>query len=122
MASIIVIKGDCEWGCYPLGRRSNVVGRDEGLPIQVLDPRVSRKHMRVGYDRRREAYTVCDLKSRNGVLVNGKRLRDESQLADNTYLTIGNTTLLFTMKDFPDHESVVLHFKKAGERTKPTVL
>jgi pSer/pThr/pTyr-binding forkhead associated (FHA) protein len=78
--------------------------------------------MRVGYDRRREAYTVCDLKSRNGVLINGVRLRDESQLADNTYLTIGNTTLLFTMKDFPDHESVVLHFKKAGERTKPTVL
>jgi pSer/pThr/pTyr-binding forkhead associated (FHA) protein len=122
MASIIVVTGERHGDYYPLGRRSNIIGRDEGLPIQVLDPKVSRKHVKIGYDHQQEVYTVCDLKSTHGTLINGVPLNVESQLADDTYVTIGDTTLLFTMKDFNDRENALLHFKKVGQRTKPTFM
>jgi two-component system cell cycle response regulator len=122
MASIIIVTGDRKGDYYPLGQRSTVVGRDEGLPVQVLDPKVSRKHVKISYDKLQDAYTACDLKSRHGVLINGAPLRDEIQLADNTYITIGQTTLLFTLQDFDDRESALSHYKKIGERTKPTFL
>src|SRR3954469_3251542 len=44
MASLIVTGGPGVDSYYPLGRRTMVVGRDEGLPAQLLDPHVSRKH------------------------------------------------------------------------------
>jgi len=36
------------------------------------------------------------------------------------YITIGGTGLLFTVKDFADRESALSHFKKVGERERPT--
>ena len=47
MASIIVMTGEQEGDYYPLGQRTNVIGRAENLPIQILDERVSRKHMKI---------------------------------------------------------------------------
>ena len=39
---------------------------------------------------------------------------------DGDYIAIGRTTLLFTLKDFPNRESALSHFKKVGERMRPT--
>ena len=39
MASIIVMTGTQKGDYYPLGRRTNVIGRDEALPVQILDDR-----------------------------------------------------------------------------------
>ena len=50
MASIIVVTGSNKGDYYPLGHRTTVIGRDEALPIQILDPKVSRKHMQIRYD------------------------------------------------------------------------
>jgi pSer/pThr/pTyr-binding forkhead associated (FHA) protein len=51
MATLILNSGPHAGRYYPLEHRTNVVGRDEGLLIQILDERVSRKHMRVRYDK-----------------------------------------------------------------------
>ena len=37
-------------------------------------------------------------------------------------IRIGATTPLFTEKDFADRESALAHFKKVGERGRPTVI
>ena len=37
-------------------------------------------------------------------------------------ITIGKTSLLFTMQDFTDRESALSHFKKVGERIRPTIV
>ena len=42
MASIIVMTGAQKGNYYPLGHRTNVAGRDEGLLIQILDEHISR--------------------------------------------------------------------------------
>gem|GEM_PF-699952 len=120
MASIIVMTGSQKGDYYPLGRRTNVIGRDEALPIQILDERVSRKHMKIRFDPDRNGYCVSDLDSKHGVFVNGSRIREESVLVDGDYITIGSTSLFFTEKDFADRESALSHFKKVGERGRPT--
>lgn len=120
MASIFVMTGKQKGDYYPLGRRTNVVGRDEALLIQILDDRVSRKHMRIGFNADSGRHYVADMNSRHGVFVNGSKITDETDLNDGDYITIGGTGLFFTEKDFDDHESALSHFKKVGERERPT--
>ena len=45
MASITVVSGESTGDYYPLAKRTMVIGRDEAVPIQVKDDRVSRKHL-----------------------------------------------------------------------------
>ena len=121
MASIIVVSGENKGNYYPLGQRTNVIGRDEAVPIQIIDPKVSRKHIQICFDKGTEKYSVVDMKSKHGVFVNGKKIAGETELADEDYISIGETTILFTMKDFDDRENALAHFKKVGERKNPTV-
>jgi pSer/pThr/pTyr-binding forkhead associated (FHA) protein len=120
MASMIVTSGDQKGDYYPLGQRTNVVGRAESLPIQVLDDLVSRKHMQIHFDKEKNQYSVVDMKSKHGVFVNGAKITEETGLVDGDQILIGQTTLLFTEKDFDDRESALSHFKKVGERMRPT--
>ncbi len=120
MASLIVTSGRQEGDYYPLGHRTNVIGRDEALPIQILDNMVSRKHLQIRFDEKTGRYYAFDMKSRNGVYVNNQRLQGETALADGDVLLVGLTTVLFTDKDFTDKDSALLHYKKVGERMRVT--
>jgi pSer/pThr/pTyr-binding forkhead associated (FHA) protein len=124
MASIIVMTGEQKGDYYPLGQRTNVIGRAENLPIQILDERVSRKHMKILYDTDKNAYFVTDMESKHGVLVNGIRISKTSNtpLKEEDFITIGDTSLLFTLKDFENRESALTHFKKVGEGNRPTII
>ena len=120
MASIIVATGPQKGDYYPLGHRTNVIGRDEAVPIQILDEHISRKHMQIRFDKNKGQYYALDMKSKHGVFINGNKIASETALADGDQIGIGQTTLLFTLKDFEDRESALSHFKKVGERIHPT--
>jgi len=120
MASIIVATGPQKGDYYPLGHRTNVIGRDEAVPIQILDEHVSRKHMQIRFDKDNGQYYALDMKSKLGVFINGNKIANETALADGDQIGLGQTTLLFTIKDFEDCESALSHFKKVGERIRPT--
>jgi len=120
MASIIVTSGDRKGDYYPLGHRTNVIGRVEALPIQILDDLVSRKHMRIRFDEGTNRYYAEDMKSKHGTFINGRRITDKTALAEGDEIVIGQTKLLFTEKDFDDRESALSHYKKVGERERPT--
>jgi pSer/pThr/pTyr-binding forkhead associated (FHA) protein len=122
MASIIVISGTQKGDYYPLGHRTNVVGRDEGLLIQILDEHVSRKHMQIHFDKDKGQYYALDMKSKHGVFINGSKIDNQTALVDGDQILIGQTDLLFTEKDFADRESALSHFKKVGERFRPTMI
>ncbi len=122
MASIMVMSGAQKGDYYPLGRRTNVIGRDEGAPIQILDEHISRKHMQIRFDPDKEQYCALDMKSKHGVFINGGKINDETPLADEDQIHIGRTDLLFTKEDFTDRESALSHFKKVGERMRATIM
>ena len=121
MASIIVISGPNKGNYYPLGQRTNVIGRDEAVPIQILDSKVSRKHLQIRYDKEKMEYLAIDMKSKHGTFINDVKIDEEIILADNDYIGIGLTNLLFTLEDFSDKENALLHFKKVGERRRRTI-
>ncbi len=120
MASLIITSGKQEGNYYPLGHRTSVIGRDEALLIQVLDNMVSRKHLQVRFDEKTQQYYAFDMKSRNGVYINNRKIEDETPLSDGDVLLVGLTTLLFTEKDFKDKDSALLHYKQVGERMRVT--
>ena len=122
MASIFIMSGSQKGDYYPLGQRTNVIGRDEALPIQILDEHVSRKHMQILFDTGRKQHFAFDMKSKHGVFINGTKITDETALKDGDHILIGRTTLLFSEKDFDDRESALAHYKKAGERQRPTMI
>ena len=118
--SIIIMSGYSKNEYYPLGRRTNVIGRDEALPIQVLDPMVSRKHLRIRFDNIGWRYKAYDMGSKHGVFVNGKRIYGETVLYEGDQIRIGRTSMLFTLQEFPNKQSALNHFKKVGERMRET--
>ncbi|UCG57489.1 MAG: FHA domain-containing protein [Phycisphaerales bacterium] len=122
MATILVVSGDSKGDFYPLGRRTNVIGRAEALPIQLLDDFVSRKHLQIRFDKETNRYYAADMKSKHGVFINAGRINDETPLVDRDIIRIGRTTLIFTERNFDDRRSALSRFKKPGERMRPTRL
>ena len=120
MATIIITSGQQKGDYYPLGQRTNVIGRAENVPIQILDDLVSRKHLQIRFAKDDSKYYALDMKSRHGVLINGAKINEETALVDADWIRIGQTDLMFTEKDFDDKESALSHFKKVGERARPT--
>src|SRR3954451_20193495 len=71
-----------------------VAGRATDNPICIQDSSVSRKHImlrRVG-----SGWTVSDLGSGNGTLVNGESITDETVLANGDVVTMGDTEVTFS--------------------------
>ena len=122
MASIIVISGEQKGEYLPLGRRTNVIGRAEALPMQILDDMVSRKHLRIRYNEDTNEHYAEDMNSKHGVLINNRKITEQTTLREGDQIRIGQTMLLFTEKDFDDRESALEHYKKAGERQRPTMI
>jgi pSer/pThr/pTyr-binding forkhead associated (FHA) protein len=122
MASIIVTSGEQKGEYLPLGRRTNVIGRAEALPMQILDDMVSRKHLRIWYDEKTKEHSAEDMNSKHGVIINNKRITEITILREGDQIRIGQTMLLYTEKDFDDRESALSHFKKIGERQRPTMI
>ena len=121
MASLIIIDNTTRsTKPYPLGRRPLVIGRAENLPIQVLDDQVSRKHLKIGYDKGTKRYFVWDMHSRNGVYLNDMKVSMETALLEGDRLRIGQTDLLFTEQNPDDVEAPLHQYKKRGECQKQT--
>lgn len=122
MASLIVTSGADAGKFYPLGVRTNVIGRDEGVLIQILDEHVSRKHVQIRFNKETDLYYASDLKSRHGTYVNGNRIYDEVPLSENDLIDIGGTTLQFTRKEFADREGALAHYRQTGQRIRGTLV
>lgn len=78
------------WGL----RGRSVVGRQEGVTIHIDDVSVSRQHAELG--RGPEGFTVRDLGSANGSMLNGQPLGDAPEtLADGDLLVFGGVEFVF---------------------------
>jgi pSer/pThr/pTyr-binding forkhead associated (FHA) protein len=122
MASVIIISDKQKGNFYRLGERTNVIGRDEALPIQILDNTISRRHLCIRFDKRTWSYCANDMTSKNGVKINGVKTDKDTILKNGDIIKIGNTELMFTVKDFFDRQSSLDHIKKLGEKQHPTKL
>ena len=120
MASIIITSGESKGEFLPLGRRTNVIGRAESLSLQILDDMVSRKHLRIEFNQGECKYYAEDLGSRHGTFINKHKISQEMVLSEGDEILLGQTTLLFTDKDFDTQESALMHYNKRGEKSRAT--
>ncbi len=70
------------------------VGRDPGNRIVLRDDRCSRRHCSLLQDG--STWTIRDLGSRNGTIVNGAKIDETAPLEEGALIVIGTTELLFT--------------------------
>jgi hypothetical protein len=68
------------------------VGRNASCQLSLDDPLVSRRHALLNVSK--EGVSVEDLKSRNGVLVNGRRIDDVHALRAGDKITIGSQEMI----------------------------
>ncbi len=80
------------------------IGRSGDNDLVLLDPHVSGNHCRI--EKRPKGFYLRDLKSRNGVTVNGLKVY-EGQLLDGAQVQIGSTAFVFQTRklDRDDPES-----------------
>jgi transcriptional regulator with GAF, ATPase, and Fis domain len=82
---------------FPLAGTSLVVGRSVQADVRIADPRVSRRHAKLV--RSKKGWTVEDLGSQNGVLVNGRRIEGAAPLKSGDILQLGGMRLEFSLDD-----------------------
>ena len=125
MASLTVVSGPCEGDYYPLPKKA-VIGRDESVPIQVKGSMVSRRHIQIRSEAGSPAdrYLLTDMNSANGTVINGRAIATQTEivLEDNDIIEVGNSKIMFSLRDFPDKENALLHYKQRGERGKSTLI
>lgn len=69
--------------------RAYVFGRDPGVNIRLTDALVSRRHAELRWDADGGGWTAVDLASRNGVMVDGQRIKASTRLRDGMTLQVG---------------------------------
>jgi DNA-binding winged helix-turn-helix (wHTH) protein len=83
------------WGDREIALRpgENVIGRDDGAALWIDDSLVSRRHARILVDPTEAV--LEDLGSKNGTLLNGRRIDSPEKLADEDLITIGPASVVF---------------------------
>lgn len=119
MASVIVV-GKTKTREFSLADGVTVIGRDTGASIELGDLQVSRRHALLV--RAAEGFFVKDLGSRNGVLINQRRVppRQQAKLRNGDVLSVGRTTLVF--KDLVAGEAGASVVGEGEEARTPTLM
>ncbi|MFH1604599.1 MAG: sigma 54-interacting transcriptional regulator, partial [Pseudomonadota bacterium] len=106
MARLIVREGPGRGTAYDLMEDSITIGRDPSNVIQVPSETVSRSHavLNRSVGEQGESWEIQDLRSKNGVLVNGRRIA-QATLNSGDEIRLGETAWTFIERDFDALES-----------------
>jgi len=122
MATLVVTEGPCKGQKFALtGCRLAMLGRDAGCSFQIVDPELSRFHVQIRHAEDEDRHFAKDFQSKNGVFVNGKKIEAETVLLDNDVITIGASTIVYSLDDALDAQRVVEAWKKHGQGHLRTV-
>jgi hypothetical protein len=97
-ARLIVTRGPETGSQFPLRKRIVTIGRDDGCAIHLDREGVSRNHAQLSLEQ--GAWSITDLKSRNGTLVNGSRIVEHA-LTSGDVIGIHDIRLRFEVSDAP---------------------
>ncbi len=123
MATLIVIDGPAEGQKFALEQHGLVmIGRDHNCTFQILDPQISRMHVQVKRNSDSEGHLVIDYQSANGVCVNGQRIDAHTPLDDGDAIRIGNTSIVYSVQDEPDAQTITQLLRKHNQARYETEL
>src|SRR5437762_2874624 len=114
MASLVLTSGEKAGTYFQLANRPLSVGRDPARDIQLVDPKVSRKHFMIVH--KGNDYVLRPFESVNAVLINGNEVAGEIVLSDRDKIQAGDTTLRFLAGDEQDRTNA-LEARKLADRS-----
>ena len=95
---LVAVSGPLKDSIFALEMEELSLGRDASNGLPISDPSVSRRHCLVRRDG--DSYSIKDLESRNGTLINGKPI-SEHQLKNLDEVSVGDSVFLFVTDDEP---------------------
>jgi ABC transport system ATP-binding/permease protein len=116
MPSLTIMTGEQTGKQFVVGSRTLSIGRDPARDVQVIDPKVSRKHALLRCDAGR--YVLVSAKSLNGMTVNGRPVEEEHPLQGGETITMGDTVLKFELDMDPDRSNALNNYKRADRQTR----
>jgi pSer/pThr/pTyr-binding forkhead associated (FHA) protein len=96
---LTIVQGPDRGREYDLEDNEIVVGRHPDSGININDTEVSRKHFVL--NKKADEYWIEDLDSTNGTVVNGRPIKSEYRLRDNSKINLGANISLVFNKDVP---------------------
>ena len=105
MAYLAITHGEHAGRHFHLANRTLIAGRDPARDIQLVDPKVSRRHFQVRQEG--QGHVIFEMKSANGVFVNGQRIEGEHKLCDGDEILVGDTALVYCLLDAIDDTDAV---------------
>ena len=91
-ARLVIYKGNKTDLSVPVAESGAGIGREPGNHVQLASSEVSKRHAFL--QRTADGWCIRDLNSRNGLFVNGRRVR-EAIISDGDRLTVGPCELVF---------------------------
>ena len=98
---LLGISGPLKGSAFPLPAGEVSIGRDSSNQLWAADPALSRRHCLLVRDETGQ-FSVRDLKSRNGTLVNGVPV-EQQQISHGDQIFIGDSVLLFLVEEGGNH-------------------
>ena len=94
--SLAVIDGPDAGSVFRMEKPRVTIGR-QGADLTLNDSDASRQHAAV--EVRDTSYTLVDLESTNGILVNGQRIEGRVELQNHSEFQVGSSTLMLIVTD-----------------------
>lgn len=93
---IVAVSGPLKESIFALSLDELSLGRDASNGLPISDPSVSRRHCLIR--RRADGFSIEDLESRNGTIVNGQPVKEQA-LRHLDEISIGDSVFLFLTED-----------------------
>jgi hypothetical protein len=121
LAQLSITRSGRKEGVFYLPDRPVVIGRSDGVDIQLLDSRVSRRHSVIRQSV--AGFMIQDLNTKNGTFVNSEAV-EKSLLFHGDTIVLGGYTLHFLEEDGIDElaSGDISIIKESGSLTVPTSL
>ncbi len=100
MFKIMCLSGVLKGEEFVVDNNQLTLGRSKDCDVSIQDKQLSRKHCQI--QNRNDVYFLIDLDSTNGVKHNEEWVRNEAQIANGDFITIGDSNF----KCFSDEEDI----------------
>lgn len=99
-ANLVLLAKSGKQKVFPLPSNVTVIGRRHNCDLRIPLESVSRRHCQLNYDS--DHLTVRDLGSRNGTLLNGAKVAEESEVRAGDMLQIGEVLFALQINGQPE--------------------
>jgi hypothetical protein len=95
LAKLYALDGHDEFKTIDLNEKENFIGREKSNSIVLEDEKVSKQHAIIY--QKDKIYYIEDLKSKNGVFINGRKIKKKTQLMRGALIKIGSMFFRFEL-------------------------